>query len=291
MSYNYENESNSVNGIRNTEAVLGRCSVERQDTPDRHPATVTKTKTETNRGGNRNKNKKTARNILTWNIRTLLKPGKLANVTKEVERVKIDILGLAETRWRNSGKIQYGDYTLLYSGNEKRSERGVAPLRKIGMFGLGEGNDRGEDFTNWCEQNRLIITDTCFMNRDSRLYTWKSPGDLAQNQIDYICVNSRMRNSVLDCKTYPSADCGSDHQLLVACVRTCFKKTHKGEVRMRHILRSSKHRNDENMQNAAKTLWTQRQSSEKSTWETYKEICNNIKREFVPKKRITGKRG
>ena len=44
MSYNYENENNSVNGIRNTEAALGRCSVERQDTPDRHPATVTKTK-------------------------------------------------------------------------------------------------------------------------------------------------------------------------------------------------------------------------------------------------------
>ena len=130
MSYNYENENNSVNGIRTTEAVLGRCSVERQDTPDRHPATVTKTKTkkETKRGGKRNKHKKTARNILTWNIRTLLKPGKLPNVTKEVERVKIAILGLAETRWRNSGKIQYGDYTLLYSGNEKRSERGVALL-------------------------------------------------------------------------------------------------------------------------------------------------------------------
>ena len=44
---NYENENNSVNGIRNKEAELGRCSVERQDTPDLHPATVTKTKIET----------------------------------------------------------------------------------------------------------------------------------------------------------------------------------------------------------------------------------------------------
>ena len=80
------------------------------------------------------------------------------------------------------------------------------------MFGLGEGNDRGEDFTNWCEQNKLIIKNKYFKNRDSRLCTWRSPGDWTQNQIDYICVNSRMRNSVLDCKTYPSADCGSDHQ-------------------------------------------------------------------------------
>ena len=286
-----------------------------------------------------------------------------------MERVKIDILGLAETRWRNSGTIQFGDYTFLYSGNEKRSERGVALLinkknskslkgywpisdrvlcarlkghptdtfiiqvyaptpgssdeeiekfyeevnialskskhrevklvmgdwnakvglnnksKACGMFGLGEGNDRGEDFTNWCEQNRLIITNTCFKNRDSRLYTWRSPGDRTQNQIDYICVNSRMRNSVLDCKTYPSADCGSDHQLLVACVRTCFKKTHKGEVRMRHDYEAVNTETMKNMQKAAKTLWTERQSSEKSTWETYKEICNNIKREFVPKKK------
>ena len=45
-----------------------------------------------------------------------------------MERVKIDILGLVETRWRNSGTIQYGDYTFLYSGNEKRSEREVGLL-------------------------------------------------------------------------------------------------------------------------------------------------------------------
>ena len=40
--------ANSVNGICNTEAALGRCSVERQNTPNRHPATVTKIKMEKN---------------------------------------------------------------------------------------------------------------------------------------------------------------------------------------------------------------------------------------------------
>ena len=53
---------------------------------------------------------------------------KWANVTKETERVKIDILGLAETRWRKSGKIQYENYTFLYLGHEERSERGVGLL-------------------------------------------------------------------------------------------------------------------------------------------------------------------
>ena len=119
MSCNYENEKNSVYGNRNTEAALGRCSVQRQDTPDRHPAVVTKIKIETKRVGKSNKNKKIIRKIGTWKVRTLLQLRKLANVAKEMERVKIDILGLAETRWRSSGTIQYGDYTFIYLGNEK----------------------------------------------------------------------------------------------------------------------------------------------------------------------------
>ena len=41
----------------------------------------------------------------------------------------------------------------------------------------------------------------------------------------------------------------------------------------------------ENMQRAAESPWKERQSVEKSTWETYKEICNHIKRELVPKKK------
>ena len=55
---------------------------------------------------------------------------KIASVIKEMERVRIGILGLAETPWRNSGTIQCGNYTFLYSGNEKRMERGVGLLIK-----------------------------------------------------------------------------------------------------------------------------------------------------------------
>ena len=196
---------------------------------------------------------------------------------EEIEKFYEEVnIALSKSKHREV-KLVMGDWNAKVGLNNKS--------KACGMFGLGEGNDRGEDFTNWCEQNRLIITNRCFKNRDSRLYTWRSPGDQTQNQIDYICVNSRMRHSVLDCKTYPSADCDSDHQLLVAYVRTCFKKTHKGEVRMRHDYEAVNTETMKNMQKAAKTLWTERQSSQKSTWETYKEICNNNKREFVPKKK------
>ncbi|KAL4718112.1 hypothetical protein ACJJTC_018932 [Scirpophaga incertulas] len=42
-------------------------------------------------------------NIGTWNVRGLLKPGKLEILEREKERLNIDILGISETHWRESG--------------------------------------------------------------------------------------------------------------------------------------------------------------------------------------------
>ncbi len=64
-------------------------------------------------------------NIATWNVRTMLKDGKLENIQEEMKRNKISILGLSETRWKNSGDFENDGYRILYSGGNKH-ERGVA---------------------------------------------------------------------------------------------------------------------------------------------------------------------
>ena len=46
--------------------------------------------------------------------------------------------------------------------------------------------------------------------------TWKSPGDIVRNQIDYILVSQRYRNSLKQVKTYPGADVDSDHNPVIA---------------------------------------------------------------------------
>ena len=43
-------------------------------------------------------------NIGTWNVRTLYQPGKLDNLIQELNHMKIDIMGIAETRWTDTGK-------------------------------------------------------------------------------------------------------------------------------------------------------------------------------------------
>ena len=52
--------------------------------------------------------------------------------------------------------------------------------------------------------------------RQSWLYTWTSPNGQYGNQIDYILCSCKWRNCIQSAKTRPRADCGSDHQLLIA---------------------------------------------------------------------------
>ena len=59
-------------------------------------------------------------------------------------------------------------------------------------------------------------------------YTWISPDSQHQNQIDYIVLCSqRWRSSIQSAKTRPGADCGSDHELLIAKFRLKWDKVGK----------------------------------------------------------------
>lgn len=74
-------------------------------------------------------NRKHFTKIATWNVRTLYQTGKLAQVAREMDRLKLDILGVSETRWNGSGEVktQNGE-TILFSGNLEEDaphEKGV----------------------------------------------------------------------------------------------------------------------------------------------------------------------
>ena len=54
-----------------------------------------------------------------------------------------------------------------------------------------------------------------------------SPDGQYRNQIDYILCSWRWRSSIQSAKRRPGADCGSDHELLIAKFRLKLKKTGK----------------------------------------------------------------
>ena len=86
----------------------------------------------------------------------------------------------------------------------------------IGSYGLGKKNERGEQLIQFCEEHNLVVTNTLFQQPPRRLYTRKSPGDIVRNQIDYILVSQRYRNSLKQVKMYPGADVNSDHNPVIA---------------------------------------------------------------------------
>lgn len=89
------------------------------------------------------------------------------------------------------------------------------------LLGLSdwERNERGDKWVKWCEVNNQIIANSWLRHHPKYLWTWKSPGDLHRNQIDYIVINS-----ITQGKTYPGAGCGSDHVPGVASMKLKFKK-------------------------------------------------------------------
>ena len=101
----------------------------------------------------------------------------------------------------------------------------------IGPHGIGSRNDRGDKLVEWCLENDLAVMNTWFRHHKRRLWTWKSPGDLTRNQIDFIIINKRFRNSVNQAKTYPGADINSDHVPVIATVSLKLKKAVKPKSR------------------------------------------------------------
>ena len=79
----------------------------------------------------------------------------------------------------------------------------------------------------FCQENALVIANTLFQQHKRRLYTWTSPDGQYWNQIDYVLCSQRWKRSIQSAKTRPGADCGSDHELLIAKFRLKWKKAGK----------------------------------------------------------------
>lgn len=61
--------------------------------------------------------------IGTWNGRSLFAAERLDNAILEMKRMEIDILGITETRWPNSGICRKNGETFYYSGNNNPDHR------------------------------------------------------------------------------------------------------------------------------------------------------------------------
>ena len=98
---------------------------------------------------------------------------------------------------------------------------------ETGKFGLGIQNETGQKLIQFCQENALVITNTLFQEHKRRLYAWTSPDGQYQIKIDYTLCHQRWRSSIQSAKTRLGAECGADHELLIAKYRLKLKKAGK----------------------------------------------------------------
>ena len=157
----------------------------------------------------------------------------------------------------------------------------------VGPHWLGNRNERGDVLMEWCEEKELVITNTWFKQHKRRLFTWKSPDEQTRNQIDYILINQRFRNAVKSCKTYPSADCNSDHNLLMATILCKMKKMKKPKAKpnldlkiLKHVVNIQKQYGAE-VNNRFEPLGRNENTAEKD-WSQREEVLQNTAEKLLP---------
>ena len=94
-------------------------------------------------------------------------------------------------------------------------------------FGLAVPKKAGQSLTEFYQENARVIANTLFQQHKRRIYTWTSPYGQYRNQSDCILCSQKWRSSIQSAKTRLGADCGLDHELLIAKFRLKLEKVGK----------------------------------------------------------------
>ena len=117
-------------------------------------------------------------------------------------------------------QISQKDIVILMGDlNAKVGDNNEGVEHIVGMHGIGERNDNGNMFTEFCADHDLIIGGTWFPHKHHHKVTWVSPDKQTENQIDHFAIKRSWRKSLLDVRSKRGADVGSDHHLVVAQLR------------------------------------------------------------------------
>ena len=98
-----------------------------------------------------------------------------------------------------------------------------------GPFCNDDTNERGLRLLEFATFNDFVSANTFGHHKASRRWTWHSPNGQHHNQVDYILVRKRFRSGVniVRTRSFPGADIGNDHDLLMVTFHLRLKRISK----------------------------------------------------------------
>ncbi|XP_061769322.1 craniofacial development protein 2-like isoform X3 [Nerophis ophidion] len=135
-------------------------------------------------------------------------------------------------------KMLIGDLNAEVDGGRRGLNATVGPHGSANST-----NDNGERLLLLSSTNGLSIGNTFFKHKQIHKMTWVSPGGGTRNELDYICINTRWRSSLLDVCAHRGADVGSEHFLVVGKIRRKLKKVQKMTTKRPYAVEKLKNTN------------------------------------------------
>ena len=123
----------------------------------------------------------------------------------------------------------------------------------MGKYGYGDRNEREERLLEFATVHNLYICNTRFEQKPNRKWTWASPHGIHRNMIDLILIQQRWKTSVVNCKTFQSADISSDHSLVLCNIKLRLKKV-KNVSRQSYRVDVSRLKDEKTKQSYSATL-------------------------------------
>ena len=96
----------------------------------------------------------------------------------------------------------------------------------IGHHGVGKINENGERLLELCCNRNLCVTNTYFQVKQKHRVSWMHPRSRQWHQLDLVITKRELLNSVRITRSYHSADCDTDHSLVLSKIILSPKRLH-----------------------------------------------------------------
>ena len=88
----------------------------------------------------------------------------------------------------------------------------------LGHHGIGKINDNGQRLLELCSNHHLCTTSSFFPNKVHQRASWMHPRSKHWHQLDHVITSRSQLCTVRNTRTYHSADCNTDHSLVLSKV-------------------------------------------------------------------------